>query len=281
MEEVKPFVTNLFRETFLPSHDHNHSCRVWSLCKKLLIELESCDSTADLNLVEGLLLASWFHDSGMVRDPGDLHGAYGGEIFEKFIGADRKGNISLGWKNLPGKETLLFKEVMNVIKNHDTKERSLYPDLKPGRQPAMMAILSIADDLDALGTMGIYRYSEIYLKRGLPPRLLGIKVLSNVKRRLKNIKESCAAFPSLVASYQDEYHKIEQFFNCYNQLLLTVKEPESVHWGELGVVNYIHTYSVQGKIRPEHFYKQPDINSSKGLVNTYFKKLHDELEFYS
>jgi hypothetical protein len=263
LEEVGPFVADLFGETFLPSHDHNHARRVWSLSKRLLLELESYDSPADQELVEGLLLASWFHDTGMVRDPGEKHGAYGGEIFERFIG-----------------EHHLFKEVMNVIKNHDTKERSLYPDLKPGRPPAMMAILSIADDLDALGTVGIYRYSEIYLKRGLPPALLGIKVLANVRRRFKNILESCTAFPTLMASYRENYLRIEQFFNRYNQLLLAVEEPDKFQWGELGVVNYIRAYSVEGKIRPEDFYSQPDIASSGSLVKTYFKKLHDELELF-
>ncbi len=268
LEEVVPFVSNLFEETFLPSHDHGHARRVWSLCKKLLLELESYDSLADQGLVEGLLLASWFHDTGMVDDPGEKHGVYGGEIFERFI------------KKHPMGDARLFKEVMKVIKNHDTKERSLYPELKPGKSPGMMAILSIADDLDALGTVGIYRYSEIYLKRGLPPGLLGIKVLANVRKRFKNILESCTAFPTLMASYLENYLSIEQFFNRYNQLLQAVEEPGKVQWGELGVVNYIRVYSVEGKIRPENFYSQPGIASSGSLVKTYFKKLQNELELF-
>jgi HD superfamily phosphodiesterase len=274
LEEVGPFVSNLFEETFLPSHDQNHARRVWSLCKRLLLELEDYDSLADQGLVEGLLLASWFHDTGMVDDPGEKHGVYGGEIFERFIGEHPMREARLR------KDSRLYKEVRHVIKNHDTKGRSLYPELKPGKSPAMMAILSIADDLDALGTVGIYRYSEIYLKRGLPPSLLGIKVLSNVRRRFKNILESCAAFPTLMVSYRDNYLRIEQFFNRYNQLLLTVKESDKVQWGELGVVNYIRVYSVEGKIRPEDFYSQPGIASSGSLVKTYFKKLQNELELF-
>jgi len=131
-----------------------------------------------------------------------------------------------------------------------------------------------------LGTVGIYRYSEIYLKRGLPPALLGIKVLANVRRRFKNMLESCTAFPTLMASYRENYLRIEQFFNRYNQLLLAVEEPDKFQWGELAVVNYIRVYSVEGKIRPEDFYSQPDIASSGDLVKTYFKKLHDELELF-
>lgn len=274
LEEAGPFVANLFGETFLPSHDQNHHRRVWSISKRLLLELESYDSLADQELVEGLLLASWFHDTGMVHDPGERHGAYGGETFERFIGKYPLGDLHFY------RDAHLFKDVMNVIKNHDTKERSLYPVLKPGRPPGMMALLSIADDLDALGTMGIYRYSEIYLKRGLPLSSLGIKILSNIRRRFKNILESCDAFPSIITFCLDDYHRIEQFFNRYNQLLQAVEEPDRLQWGELGVVNYIRAYSVEAEIRPEHFYSQPGIASSGGLVKTYFMKLRDELEHF-
>jgi hypothetical protein len=31
----------------------------------------------------------------------------------------------------------------------------------------MLTILSVADDLDAFGYIGIYRYIEIYLERGI------------------------------------------------------------------------------------------------------------------
>ena len=33
----------------------------------------------------------------------------------------------------------------------------------------LLTVLSVADDLDAFGFTGIYRYSEIYLTRGINP----------------------------------------------------------------------------------------------------------------
>ncbi|MFO7668496.1 MAG: HD domain-containing protein [Bacteroidales bacterium] len=266
LEQVRPYTAKLFRKTFIPSHDQGHHSRVWNFCKTLLLELERFNTVADRGLVEGLLLASWFHDTGMVRDPGENHGRFSREILRNFI------------KEAPVSKPVRFREVLSVIGHHDSKARCVYPVLKPGVPPGMMGVLSIADDLDALGIIGIYRYSEIYLKRGIPARLLGMKVLSNVKRRFKNIGQSCAAYPALTDSCLSDYHLIEQFFNHYNQQLLLMADPGKIQWGELGVVNHIRAFSVEAEVRPEEFTNRPEIAFSGGIVETYFKKLHHELE---
>ena len=38
----------------------------------------------------------------------------------------------------------------------------------------LLTILSVSDDLDAFGYIGIYRYTEIYLTRGIDPEKIGI-----------------------------------------------------------------------------------------------------------
>lgn len=228
--------------------------------------MDGPDLLTDQGLAEGLLLASWFHDTGMVHDPGEKHGSYSKDIFEDFLGGN-------------GLSAPLSKhEILKVIETHDTKECSLYSPILPGKNPGMMSILSIADDLDALGFVGIYRYSEIYLKRGTSASLLGVKILANVRKRFINILNSCAAFPALITSYRKDYHLIELFFNRYNQLLLLPGETEIVHWGELGIVNHIRAYSVDAEIRPEDFMKQAEVADSGAIVKTYFKRLHDALE---
>ena len=269
LELVIPYIARLFGKTFIPSHDQDHHQRVWRSCKNLLMELEKFSSLASKDQVEGLLLASWFHDTGLVSDPGELHGAIGREIFQRFL-------LESGRQ-----KPALYEEISDVIAHHDTKERSLYPDIAPGTAPGMMGILSLADDLDALGALGIYRYSEIYLKRGLPAGELGIKILANVRKRLKNIRDSTAAFPGLTDTFLDDYLMLEQFFNRYNQLIVIFREPGSVQWGELGVVNHIRAFTVEGEIRPGEFIFQPGLASSGQIVNNYFKKLHEELELKS
>jgi len=263
---VRPHISKLFAGTFIPSHDHTHHSRVWNICKNLLQKLEGFSSVADEDVLEGLLLASWFHDAGMVYDSGELHGALGKDVFERFI-ADSG-----------AQKPVLYDDVLKVIALHDSKEPSLYRGIVPGKAPGMMGVLSIADDLDALGTVGIYRYSEIYLKRGVPAGELGTRILSNVRRRYSNICESCAAFPGLAASFLEDYILIEDFFNRYNQLMVFVKEAEKLQCGELAIINYINAFSVEAKVRPEDFLFQPGIASSGARVKTYFKKLHDEME---
>ena len=265
LELIIPYLGKLFAESFLPSHDQGHHKRVWIRCKSLLLELERFESLADQSLIEGLLLASWFHDTGMTYDPGENHGELGREILEGFLRENRL------------QDPAPYSEVLNAIEHHDSKQRKLYPELRPGIPPDIMGILSLADDLDALGIVGIYRYSEIYLKRGLRAGLLGIRVLANVRKRYTNIMESCKAFPSIRDTFLSDFQLIEAFFNRYNQQLLIYDEPEKVRWGELGIVNYIRSFSVQGRVRPEDFLNQPGVALSGSIAESFFKKLHDEL----
>lgn len=263
---VRPHLAKLFSDTFIPSHDHGHHQRVWNICKELLIRLERFDSVAEQNLLDGVLLAAWFHDTGMAIDSGVRHGALGREMFESFI------------SNTDQEEPERYREVLDAIEYHDTKERSVYPDLKPGKPPGILGILSIADDLDALGNIGIYRYVEIYLKRGIPIRELGTKILANVQRRFENIQESCAALPQIMDPYQESYYKIEGFFELYKQQLVLEREAEMVSQGQLGIVNLIRLFSVESEIRPENFRNQQEIVCGGEIVKNYFNELHNELE---
>lgn len=240
--------------------------RVWKICKHLLLELENYASLADEDLVEALLLASCFHDAGMAYDSGEKHGELGSEIFSKFI------------RENTGPEPLLYHEIKNAIALHDSKDRSLYWELQMGKPPSLIGLLSMADDLDALGRVGIYRYIEIYLKRRVPLERLGISILANVRKRYRNICESCTAFPQLSAAYLGDYLVIEDFFNLYNQQLMQVSDPANTMWGELGVVHHIRAFSLEGKIRPEDFSHQSSLATSGKFVISFFKKLHNELE---
>ena len=50
---------------------------------------------------------------------------------------------------------------------HDDKEGPARTLAQAGEQTGILTVLSIADDLDAMGVIGIYRYIEIYLKRNI------------------------------------------------------------------------------------------------------------------
>lgn len=262
---VQSHLSSLFSDCFLPSHDHSHHQRVWQICKSLLHDLEDHHCQADFDTTKALLLAAWFHDAGMARDPGEKHGIIGKEIFEDFI------------KGIEGPKPPLYANILDAIANHDSKERQLYGHLKKGEAPGLLNILSVADDLDALGIIGIFRYSEIYLHRGITQEQLGIRILANVKRRFKHIQESFAEFPELIDAYHGKYSEIETFFNRYNQALLLGPEADVLPWGELGIISCIRDFSIEKKIRPEDFWAQPSLTNMGSTVKSYFKRLHKEL----
>ena len=79
-----------------------------------------------------------------------------------------------------------YKDVLETIENHDNKD---YPQAAEGIS-ALLNVLSVADDLDAFGFTGIYRYSEIYLARGINPLKLGNLIRENAAGRFENLNAS-------------------------------------------------------------------------------------------
>jgi HD superfamily phosphodiesterase len=261
----------IFSRTCLPSHDQSHHLRVWKSCKDLLREIAGINSPLDRTLVEGLLVAAWFHDMGMVRKAGKEHGRIGREMCEEFF---RSRGLHVPHR---------FVELLEAIEKHDNKEDSVYDTILPGQPTGILNILSIADDLDAMGITGIYRYSEIYLLRGIPLRKLGLSVLKNGRTRYRNILKSCAHCSPVIRSVRLQHAILEGFFNFYNQQLLVEKRPEQVFTGHLGIVNHIRRLSLAGRIRPEQFPEEMEAPGSPGpgpgeTVITYFRSLKDELE---
>ena len=158
----------LFQNTTLPSHDHTHHMRVWNLGKSLLRELSSFNSGCDYSLVEGVLIATFFHDLGMIYSTREDHGKLGGDLCQSWFS---KWN-----KVLPER----FQEIVRAIELHDQKNVQIYASFRREYPPDILGILSVADDLEAMGTIGIYRYAEIYLQRGIPMEELGVRIIEPV-----------------------------------------------------------------------------------------------------
>jgi len=259
----------LFSRTFLPSHDHSHHQRVWNNSKQLLRELARIKSPVDRTVVEGVLVAAWFHDLGMVHHRNKEHGPAGRVMCEEFF---RERGLTA-----PSR----FGEILEAIEKHDSKEDAVYDTFLPGQPPGILHILSICDDLDAMGNIGVYRYTEIYLHRGIPLHHLGIRILENGRTRYRNMLKSCTHCSPMIRSVSRQYATLEEFFNLYNQQLLVEKSAKQVPRGQLGIVNTIRRLSLAGKIRPERFLDQLELLEPPVKDNTvmaYFKSLTDELE---
>lgn len=269
LEPLYQNALQLFEGTFLPSHDQEHHLRVWHICKNLLLEISGFNKKMDPDLVEGLMVAAWFHDLGMSLRTDMEHGILGREMCEKFF-LDHA---------LP--KPIRYGEVLEAVEKHDQKGESVYALFVPGTPPGILDILSIADDLDALGIIGIYRYVEIYLLRKIPLHLLGIRILENAMNRYGNMVNSCAHCPWVISSYRGQYDLLVEFFNLYNQQILIHGDPQQVLQGQLGIVNHIRRLGVEGLVRPEYYLQQLDRAKAGTTVQSYFNKLKDELELKS
>ena len=265
LEMVHKHTKELFSGTFLPSHDHTHHCRVWNICKNLLRSIASFNPYMDQALVEGVLIAAYFHDLGMIRSTREDHGMLGREICETYFEESAM--------ELPSK----LDEILDAIEYHDIKGREISTGFQPAVSPGILDILTVADDLEAMGVIGIYRYTEIYLKRKIDLKELGVRILGNASARYKSIVESCMNCPALISEYRPQYELLISFFDSYNQQLLVHPPTRNVFYGHLGVVNFIRTLSVEGKTEPEVFLEKIDTNKAGSIVKEYFTALKSKL----
>lgn len=264
---LSPLYSNaesLFSDAFLPSHDHSHHLRVWNLSKSLLLEISRMNSSVDESLVEGVLIAAFFHDLGMVYSTREDHGRLGGDLCKTWF---REKGIALPER---------FEEILEAIELHDIKEKGSYSKINRSDQPRILSLLSIADDLEAFGTIGIYRYAEIYLLRDISLAQLGDRILANAERRFQNLQESCKPYPSIIEKHQEEYAILQDFYQSYRLQLQNETIPEKVFAGHLGVINYIRAFGMEKHKDPESF---PELlKNEDSFVSTYFRTLKNELE---
>jgi len=263
---LKQQSAGLFSRTFLPSHGEVHHRRVWTYAKNLLLELEGIRSPITGDLVEGLICAVWFHDAGMARDRGPSHGRLGRLEFESALDKSSMGRPAL------------MDEVLEAIEFHDDKEKLNYRELSSGNTPRILDVLSVADDTDAFGIAGVYRYTEIYLHRRAGIRDLGLRVLANARHRYVNVARSCRQCPEALAGLKAGYGVLSRFFDLFNQQLLVFPDPESCMQGPLGVVNLIHRECVRGRVLPQELHRQTNPRNHGLFVQKFFLNLRNELE---
>ena len=256
LDELYDYAKALFQKCTLPSHDHTHHMRVWNLSKTLLREISTFNSSMDQSLVEGVLIAAFFHDLGMTISTREDHGMLGSELCLRWFRE----------RCVKGPER--FDEITRAIELHDRKDIQIYKSFSSESAPEILGILSVADDLEALGIIGVYRYAEIYLKRGIPLEELGTRILANVKTRFEHLSDGCRLCDRLLEKYRQQYEDLCFFFEQYNLQLNAVSQTDSVNTGPLGVINYIRNHGMD----------TTKLLSEDSMVSDYFKKLENELD---
>jgi HD superfamily phosphodiesterase len=194
---LESFFMQKWGETKLWSHDLSHHRRVWSYAKELL----QYKDISDPLFVEKLLITCYLHDAGMAINPGSNHGQSSRKLCKEFL-VKKKMNLSD------------YPDVLEAIGNHDNKEYADSPS-----ENKLLLLLSVADDLDAFGYTGIYRYLEIYLVRGINPENIGPSVLKNTALRFNNFKNNFKNYPELVKKHQSRYIVLIDFFENLNSEL--------------------------------------------------------------
>ena len=164
--KLKDHCQQIFSGIFLPSHDEVHHSRVWFHARDLLQMIHDEGIRKDKGINPDkvnpgeLILSVFFHDTGLSRTPGEKHGRESKQIFDEYCmsNQDLFGDFS---KNS-------IQRIRYAIEHHDDKS----PTPEPGSARSstdLLDLLSTADDLDAFGLPGIYRYAEIYMLRGIKP----------------------------------------------------------------------------------------------------------------
>ncbi len=256
LEKLYNNAKSLFKDNLLPSHDHTHHMRVWNLCKALLKEIATFNSMMDQSLVEGVLIASFFHDLGMATSTREDHGRLGSELCISWYGD--KGGVRPERKE----------EILKAIELHDRKDVQIYASFLPENPPEILGILSVADDLEALGIIGVYRYAEIYLKRGISLDELGERILANVKSRFERLSDRCQLCDHMLEKYRQQYEDLYSFFKQYNLQIKAVSQMDAVASGPVGVINYIRMHGLETTGLP----------GADSTINDFFKKLEYELD---
>jgi HD superfamily phosphodiesterase len=196
---LEDFFVSVYDEKNLYSHGIDHHRRVWNYAKELLTTRliqsklrPACDPSK-------LIIVCYLHDIGMSVEPGPRHGFKSRELCIQFLNKYKLSEYD-------------YEDVLDTIMNHDNKDYT-----SDRRTNDLLKVLSVADDLDAFGFTGIYRYSEIYLTRGVNPHQLGLLVLENAEKRFKNFEDIYGVQNFYVKFHRKRYEILCNFFRQYNE----------------------------------------------------------------
>ncbi len=197
------YCRNLFEGHKLPSHDHDHHLRVWHYTREMITLLPQELREFSINDIEQLMLAVFFHDTGLTVTLSEDHGSESAGILKRFLDHNQSA--------FPADSAT----AISAVEQHDKKE---IPD--PGDNdpvPGIPIIVSLCDDLDAYGPAGILRYAEIYLLRGISFAGLPERVLKNLKLRFRRFAHQKWIPVDLVAKHEKRYNYTREFYETMQQ----------------------------------------------------------------
>jgi len=192
------YIEDNFRNSFIPSHDHTHHLRVWNNAKALITSGNFAYEELSRDIIESILFATMFHDLGLTVTLSERHGAESAKIFNNYC-------QSISYY------PAFFEKTFEAITIHDDKT---YKNCDS--QNIISTILNLADDLDSFGTIGIFRYAEIYTQRGIEIEKIPCRIIENITLRWNNFSKAIQLSP-LKAKVQNQFSEVINFFSPENQ----------------------------------------------------------------
>ncbi len=191
----------------LPSHDHTHHFRVWYYARDLLMSLSAAGYNIDQSLVEKILISVLFHDTGMTVTIEPSHGIESRLICEKYF--RKKGGI----------DRFILNEIIEAIEMHDDKQ---YAEKMQGINT--YTILTVADDMDAYGAIGVYRYYEIYLLRGIKEKDIPGMAIDNINTRFGYMESAFGFLDTFIRKHEDRKKRTISYFEQFLEDELPVSD---------------------------------------------------------
>jgi HD superfamily phosphodiesterase len=255
---LEDFFVSVYDERILFSHGLDHHRRVWRYATELLSIQSDGNAGNHFCNPSKLIIACYLHDIGMSAEQGPNHGKHSRELCREFL---KKNNLS-------EKD---YTDVLDTIEYHDRK------DYKTGSlHNELLTILSVADDLDAFGFTGIYRYSEIYLARGINPAETGKLVLENAGKRFNNFETIFGSGSSYVQKHKKRFEILTGFFTHYNKQALSYDFLTGRFEGYCGVVQLFKTMANR-KMSLKDLFIEAKMYGDDVIIETYFNGLNKEL----
>ena len=253
LRQAYVFCRQCFSGIFLPSHDETHHLRTWHFARDLIPGFHRNIHPLTANQTEGILLAVMLHDTGMSKTPDVTHGHESRRLAEAFF------------KEMPA-SPVLAPEILEAIEKHDDKTYTTHPS-RDTDEGIILSLLSLADDMDAFGNTGVFRYYEIYRLRGIPVGQLAERVIPNLDQRYHILAEKLSAWPDASRLHRERYLMTRHFFKDLDN-----KIPEA-----LTVIDTIEKYIRIPRIKPEKAIPEILKNPGSKYITEFFTSLKKEL----
>jgi HD superfamily phosphodiesterase len=251
---------NFCKEQFngrLISHDHTHHLRVWkTTCA--IVKQTPTPCFFDKTKIELLMFAVFFHDMGMIDTIDPRHGKLSRNYCNDFL------NLHTDFD--PDSKKL----VLDAVEYHDDKSYS--QSTKPN---TLLSILNIADDADAFGAIGVYRYSEIWVLRGYSVFEMPETIVPNLQRRFENLQASTLLTKHFIKKQEQRYLFTQHFFLSMKKQIATSGARHKTT-GPLSIIRFFNDNIMEKSIEfndiSQNAYPVDDEYSKK-----YFEQLHQEI----